>query len=212
MFLPSGIEAAKMSGGGGLLGGRGDVSVEPTQTPAQQVPMPGRQVLLHDEMIAKLYKWLHLLVDVESNYSPQTVCASDSNISGKWPKLLGPRPVYDASQESEKFIHVESFIRDLEFAMSGSAWTDLKKVESGMFSLRGEVLRYMKTLEYSERNTRAKFKSVLRKQFSLSASRLARLEAALKLRRTEKEKPRSFLYRVRNAMNELDPYNIMQNK
>ena len=147
LSVPMEAEAGAVGGGEGSSGEGGEVSNDPVHTPAQtpapQDPAPsGRQELSKDDMLGMLFTWMDKMVDDKTTQRTQAAIVPSPNISGTWPKLLGQRPEYDGSQEPGKFVHIESFIKDLEFCMSGAAWTDQQKVESGMLSLRGEVLKY----------------------------------------------------------------------
>ena len=170
------------------------------------------KVLSHSEMILQMLEIVRNLTRDKRSPDVENIVNRRNESGARWPPLLGPRPEFSGTHELGKFLHVESFIRDLEFCMSGEAWTDCQKVESGMLSLKGDVLNYMKSLDHSERNTWCKFKQVLRTQFTVSPGKLAQLEGAFNPRKSESEEPRSFIFRVRNVLNELDPFNVKRHE
>ena len=94
--------------------------------PAKKVKSP--KVLSTNEMLSQLF----IIVDdlLKSRLSEkENTSRNIEEVGGSWPELLGPRPYYDGTQELGKFIHIETFIRDLEFCMSSESWTDRQKVE-----------------------------------------------------------------------------------
>ena len=72
----------------------------------------------------------------------------------KLPPLAGELPKFNGSQSLEAgFLHVEIFIKRMEFAMPSGTWADKQRLIGGIRALEGECLAQIRALPLTERDT-----------------------------------------------------------